>query len=111
MQAIFDFGSVQLIANSTKLGSITVGGLNQPERLGACCQSGIRPIALASINYLIFVQASKGVIDLSKANQPSAGALSSNLKGSRFPQRTFFTLATTGIQLFVLSEMRQKGAK
>lgn len=63
------------------------------------------------IIYLIFVQASKGVIDLSKANQPSAGALSSDLKGSRFPQRTFSTLATTGIQLFVLSEIRQKGAK
>ena len=66
---------------------------------------------LFGLTYLIFVQASKGVIDLSKANQPSAGALSGDLKGSRFPQRTFSTLATTGIQLFVLSEMRQKGAK
>ena len=66
---------------------------------------------LFGLTYLIFVQASKGVIDLSKANQPSAGALSGDLKGSRFPQRPFSTLATTGIQLFVLSEMRQKGAK
>ena len=50
------------------------------------------------ITYLIFVQASKGVIDLSKANQPSAGALSSGLKGSRFPRRTFSILTATGIQ-------------
>ena len=38
-------------------------------------------LTLVFLTYLIFAQASRGVIDQSKANQPSTGALSSDLKG------------------------------
>ena len=78
---------------------------------GAFSITAYLPRWLFGPKYLIFVQASKGVIDLSKANQPSAGALSSDLKGSGFPQRAFSSLTATGIQLFVGSPVRQKVAK